>query len=173
VRRCALTCGARGVWRLRRAQAMIETLLSVIFVTFVLLVSVQLMRWLAMRILLEHGAARAARAHAIGYNEFMCQKAARVAIIPVSGRRLWPSGRTDSEADKLISTYLNAPTVGHARGILDYEKWGSSSLSVTTVDFCVNPKVRAEMTMSDAYLPLRGLSEVEAHYPFYMDNSGW
>ena len=76
--------------RLRRGQAMVETVLAVLIVSAVFFGLFRLSRLLAGKILLEHAAMRVARARAVGFNDFMCRKAARVSVIPVAGKRLWP-----------------------------------------------------------------------------------
>ena len=75
----------------RRGQAMIETVIAVLIVTFAFLVLFRLSQMLMGKIMLEHAAMRVARARAVGFNDFMCIKAARVASIPAAGKRVWPA----------------------------------------------------------------------------------
>ena len=66
-------------------QAMVETVLAVLIISFLFLALFKLSHMLTGKIMLEHAAMRVARARAVGMNEFMCLKAARVAVIPVAG----------------------------------------------------------------------------------------
>ena len=75
----------------RDGQAMLETVLAVFFITLVFLAVFQVAHMVTTKILLDHAAARAARARAVGFNEWMCLKSARVAMIPVAGPRTWPA----------------------------------------------------------------------------------
>ena len=78
------------------------------------------------KILLVHAAMRVARARTVGLNEFMCLKAARVAVIPVAGKRIWPTGDEfdwDMELER-VPIYMLTADGSRARGVLDYEGWG-------------------------------------------------
>ena len=152
----------------RRGQAMLETVLAVLFVTFILLVAFQLMHMLTSRILLDYAAARAARARAVGFNDFMCLKSARAAIIPVSGRRTWPESAVDEVAR--IPIYLASESPARARGILDYERWDTSTLFVSS-GLGIAPVVKAHMRMAADNFTMDGEAEVESHFPFYMEKS--
>ena len=72
----------------RHGQAMLEALLAVCLVTSAFLALFTLSQMLTGKILLQHAAMRVARARAVGFNDFMCRKSARVAVIPISSRRL-------------------------------------------------------------------------------------
>ncbi len=89
----------------------------------------------ATRLLMEHAAARAARADAVGFNSFHRDKTVRVALIPVSGARLVPDGGrvVGSGAKELayVRTYLQSESWPDARGILDYERWSRLRHRVT------------------------------------------
>ena len=58
---------------MRRGQAMVETMLAVVFVTVILFGLLQLSHLLTTKILLDHAAARAARAKSVGFNDFMAR----------------------------------------------------------------------------------------------------
>ena len=120
---------------------MIETVLAVLIITFVFLGLFKLSHMLTGKILLEHAAMRVARARAVGFNDFMCTKIARVAVIPVAGRRLWPDESVDglSEVDR-VYTYFETGNEALARGLLEYEGWenlsvdpGDGGMSVVTL----------------------------------------
>jgi len=155
---------------MRRAQAMIETVLAVFFLTALFLALMQLSRMAQARIMLDHAAARAARAKAVGFNDFMCVKSARVAMIPVAGERVWPlEGDWDEVAR--VPVYLESEDEAHALGILEYENWRTTSIDV---DSGGGPgaKVRAEVLMATDEFRMDGMAEVESHYPLYMYDQG-
>ena len=111
---------------MRPAQAMVETVIAVIVVTSLFLVLFKLSYMLAGKILVEHAAMRVARARSVGMNEFMCRKAARVAVIPVAGERLWPVGENVIDwpmEHSRLSSYMESENEARARGILEYEGW--------------------------------------------------
>lgn len=112
----------------RPGQAAVETVLAVVFLSFAFLALFRLSHLFTGKVLLEHAAMRVARARSVGFNDFMCRKAARVAVIPVAGTRTWPdeAGEPLNAAEELgrISDYLASEDEARARGILDYANWG-------------------------------------------------
>ena len=155
---------------LRRAQAMLETLISVLFVTFILLVSVQLVQMYNARILLDHAAERAARAKAVGLNDFMCLKSARVAMIPVAGNKTWPQENIDEVAR--IPIYLSSDHGARARAILDYERWANMNVSVSS-EYGISPIAETQINLETDEFSVNGESKVESHYPLYMEGFGF
>ena len=167
--------------RARGGQAMLETVLAVFFITMLFLLVFQVAHMVTAKILLDHAAARAARAKAVGFNEWMCLKSARVAMIPVAGRRNWPEEGVLSETS-LVPIYMTTEHEAMARGILEYERW-------RTMDYDVNSggglgaKVTAHVAVevprfysrgdedSDT-VEIRGESSIESHFPFYMNDQG-
>ena len=122
-------------------QAMIETVLAVLVISFLFFALFRLSHMLTGKIMLEHAAMRVARARAVGFNDFMCVKAARVAVIPVAGKRLWPEEELREGVDiARVRTYLESPDGARARGLLEYEGWqrlgvdpGDGGMSVVTL----------------------------------------
>ena len=152
----------------RPGQAMLEALLAVCLVTSAFLALFKLSQMLTGKILLQHVAMRVARARAVGFNDFMCAKSARVAVIPVSGRRLWPPGDEDmgwAEEDARVRDYLCAPDGARARAILEFEKWGA--LKVRPGDGTSS----AAMMKTD-WFDLVGEAGVERHAALYMRDLG-
>lgn len=159
---------------MRPAQAMLETVLAVIVVTSVFLALFRLSHMLTGKILLEHAAMRVARARSVGLNDFMCRKAARVAVIPVAGKRLWPAG-----ADAIdwsmelarISDYMGSDGEARARGTLEYEGWGR--LGVTPGDGRES-KVSLGFSLfgGETAFRLEGKAGVEPNATFYMTDGG-
>ena len=151
----------------RRGQAMIETVLALLIITSIFLCLFKLSHSLTGKILLEHAAMRSARARAIGMNDFMCKKAARLAVIPVAGERTWPLGDEFDYAMERgrFSNYLEASNWAVARGVLDYEHWD---------DLAVRPGdgTDSRTELETDWFKLRGEAGVERHYPFYMNDQG-
>jgi len=166
---------------LRRAhggQAMLETVLAVLIVTSVFLVLFRLSQLLTGTILVQHAAMRVARARAVGFNEFMCLKTARIAVIPVVGDRTWPTGEdaigTSEELGRL-GIYMQTLTPAIARGVLDYEGWRH-----LTVD--AGDGTKSEVRLKTDWLDnddsahfgfdLTGRAGIERNAPDYMNDAG-
>lgn len=158
------------MFRAKRGQAMLETLLAVLFLTSILFALFILSRMVTARILLDHAAARAARARAVGFNDYMCLKSARVAMIPVAGRRLWPEEGGFDEASR-IPIYLCTENDPIARGVLEYENWNRMSLDVSS-GAGLAPVAEASIWMGDEDYSMDGHAAVESHYPLYMKTLG-
>jgi len=162
---------------LRRGQALLETVLAVLFVSFLFLGLFKLSHMLTGKILLEHAAMRVARARSVGMNAFMCLKTARVAVLPVSGKRLWPQ---DDDVDwgmeqARVAIYMGTPTEALARGVLEYKGW--ENLSVEPGDGR-DTHVAMELKLFDddgddgMSFKLEGNAGVEANSTLYMNDEG-
>lgn len=127
-------------------------------------------RIVAAKTVLEHAASRAARAKAVGFNRFMCEKTARAAAIPVSGRRLWPEGDIYDEVSK-IPIYLESENASRAHGVLEYELWHKLK-TVVTSNLGLSPEASAKITLEDDGRRLSGDAKIESHYPLYMFDGG-
>ncbi len=167
---------------MRRGQAMVETMLAVVFVTFILFGLLQLSHMLTARILLDHAAARAARARAVGFNDFMCLKSARVAMIPVAGKMLWPDDDESFDEASRVPDYLSAEDESLARGVLEYERWQTMDVAVES-GFGVSPVVESALALdiprffgygdgNENPIRMEGAAEMESHYPLYMNDQG-
>ena len=152
---------------------MLETVLAVLVVSFIFLALFKLSYLLTGKIVLEHAAMRVARARAVGFNDFMCRKSARVAVIPISGRRLWPDGEElDSEMELArVPDYLASEHEARARGILEYERWGG---------LLVDAGGGQESTVSMGFdlfdgawrFDITGEAGVEANHTYYLNDAG-
>lgn len=150
----------------RNGQAMIETVLAVLVITFLFLVLFKLSHVLTGKILLEHAAMRVARARAVGFNDFMCVKTARVSVIPIAGRRLQPGKgdeRTDMSELALARMYMRTPDSGYADGLLRYENWDCLALDT-------GGRV-SKTSMRTDWFKLRGEAEVDG-FPVYLNDMG-
>lgn len=156
---------------MKRAQAMVETLIAVLVIMLIFTSAFTLSRKLAARTLLDYGAARAARAKAVGFNDFMCRKSARAAIIPVAGKRLWPE---DSDIDEVarVPIYLASENPPRANAILEYEYWHSTDIDVRS-GMGIAPVAEARLEMSTGEFEVEGNAKVESHFPFYMHDAGF
>ena len=154
-----------------RAQAMVETLIAVLVIVFAFTSAFTLSRKLAARTLLDYGAARAARPKSVGFNDFMCVKSAKAAIIPVAGKRLWP---TDPNVDEVsrVPIYLASENPPRANAILEYEYWHTTDIDVES-EHGAAPVVDAEISMSTPDFDVEGQAKVESHFPFYMYDAGF
>jgi len=155
---------------------MLETVLAVLFVTFAFLFLFKLSQLLTGKILVQHAAMRVARARAVGLNDFICLKSARIAVIPVAGACTWPPDKLDVEQELgRIGIYLQARTPPLARGVLDYEGWNYLRVDAGNG---TKSEVRLRTGWMDdadsAYFgfDLKGQAGIEQNYPLYMDNAG-
>ena len=140
---------------------MIETVLALVFLTFVFFAAFTLSQMLQARTLLDHAAARAARARAVGLSNFMCTKSARVAMIPVAGERLWPAGAVDEVAR--VPIYMESEHAARAAAILDYDRWHATELELDEGN-----AIDARMRMRADGWSMDGAARIESHYPLYM-----
>ena len=147
-------------------QAMIETVLAVLVISFLFVVLFRLSQTLTGKIMLQHAAMRVARARAVGMNEFMCIKAGRVSVIPAAGKRLKPG--PDDERRNISETamarmYMRTLDWSYADGLLQYENWERFSID-TSGD-------ATRTSMKTDWFDLHGEAEVDA-FPVYMNDQG-
>ena len=152
---------------------MIETVLAVLVITSLFLCLFELSHMLTGKILVEHAAMRVARARSIGFNDFMCRKAANVSVIPVAGRRLWPGGGELDYSMELsrVPIYMGTPNAAVARGVLEYEGWhrlwvtpGDGTDSQVTMSF--------ELFDGAVDFELDGEARLEENYKLFMNDQG-
>lgn len=179
-----------------RAQAMIETVVAVMFLCLTFLWLYQYAHLFTVKLVLNHAAARAARARAVGLNELMVWKSARVATIPVAGKCLSTfdgDALSPQEEANRVPRFLAAEDYAEARGTLDYELWdvtgidvsesgfngGSVEVTVSQLHprlfdyeaFATGRAVSDEELEADA-IPVEATYSIENHYPYYMNNEG-
>ena len=150
---------SRSANKCRRGQAMVESLLGVIFISLLFFGLFYLSHILLVKVFLGHAAARVARARAVGLNDFMCVKVANAALIPVSGEQLWGENPIQHKGEYLYSRNLE-----EARAVMDFENW--HTMEVTPGD-----KSKVEMTFKvlDTTTTLENEAECESHYQDYMN----
>ena len=153
---------------------MLETVIAVLIVTSIFLVLFKLSHMLTGKILLEHAAMRVARARAVGFNDFMCVKVARVAVIPVAGERLWPKedGFSSGMEAARIRTYMESPDESRARGLLEYEGWQRLSVDAGDGGSSVVTLLDDWFSLSGEKFNLEGKAGIEDGYRYYMGGGG-
>lgn len=77
---------------------MVETIIVLLTICFLLFGVLQLGHAFVNRTILNHAAARAARARTVGLNHFMCRKVMLVASIPNAGKMTMPDDASFDEA---------------------------------------------------------------------------
>ena len=152
--------------RTRSGQAYLETFLVLLVLLLVLFGFLQVALSFGDREVVHHAAARAARAKAVGFNDWMATKAARVAAIPSSGKLLtgelgYDAAEDGATADferERIPQYLAAETSARGQYVLDYEEWARGSIRVRSSGSLFGGGVLHETVRFDAPLrmPLAG-----------------
>ena len=163
-------------------QAMVESILALILLCLVFFVVYEYAHLLVAHTVLDYAAARAARARAVGFNDFMVTKTVRVATLATAGRDL-----LKDNAGKPLSTgtlvsrmgaYLARESEADVRAVLDFEFWNPARLGWS----CVDPggdtltltvwqrrPLYGEDDEADATLHrLEGRAEIEDHAGFYL-----
>ena len=149
--------------RLRRGQAMVESVFAVLVISLIFFGLFYLSHLLTVKILLDHAAARAARARAVGLNDFMCRKAARVAVTAVAGECRWPDYLDRDILLQRLPRYMESRDEAEAAGCLDFEYW--YSLEVKPGE---KTKVRMGFECLDMPVALEGDYRIESHYREYL-----
>lgn len=147
---------------------MIETLLAVLLISSLFVGLFKLSHMLTGKILLEHASMRVARARSVGFNDFMCRKAARVAVIPVAGERIWPTGEDTigwSEELARVASYMQTWNEPEARGVLEYEHW--HRLGIDPGD-----GTKAVVSLKTDWFDLSGRAGVEDNGGHYLLDEG-
>ena len=168
---------------------MVETTIALIFVLIVFLALFNLADLTRTKLLVENAAVKCARARAVGYNDFMLRKIARLATMPAAGRCLTPSddgagALSRSDRYHRIGDYLMSEYEEQADAILDFEYWqnGDTAISATEGSSPVTATVSqhrprlfdfgvltgATKPDADARATISASSTQEAHYPDYL-----
>ena len=137
----------------RSGQALIEACLVVVLMALILFGLLEIARLFMSREVLNYAATAGARAHAVGFNDFMVYKVVRVAAIPTAGHltspsytgtdpaagswatetpgRLWDfavaanpfSQQYENLERSRIPLFLGTEHYGEMHSVLDYENW--------------------------------------------------
>ncbi len=168
-------------------QAMIESIIVMFFLCIVFFLVFQYTNLLTVRTVLDYTAARAARARAVGFNDFMITKTVRIGSMSIAGEcKTLDEKGGEMTTSKLISRsglYLASAYESDTRSILDFELWDNGNLGWSAAE---PGGERAELTMSVwqrrpkfALAGEDGVSEndtftmqskaaIESHYPYYL-----
>jgi hypothetical protein len=139
----------------RCGQSLIEACMVIALICLIFLGVFQVSQLAAAREILNHAAARGARARTVGFNSWMVEKSIRVAAIPNAGRVLepdyvnrnlalqgqvrtmrpgamWSAILASTPASELsiiersrIPLYMGSENQWQAQGLLDYDDWSS------------------------------------------------
>lgn len=163
----------------RSGQAMVEAIVALFFVCLVFFAVYEYASLLTARTVLDYAAARAARARAVGFNDFMVTKTVRVATMSTAGRCLVQDDRGGPlSTGTLVSrmgSYLERETEADVRGILDFELWDSAKLGWSCSDpggpaspLALRVRQRRPLYGSAPLHALEGSAEIEGHASFYL-----
>ena len=169
---------------------MVESIIVLFFLCILFFFLFDYARLLICRTTLDYAASRCARARAVGFNDFMILKTARIGTMAVSGECLTrindDSAPSTAALVSRMGSYLETTSPAEAPGILDFERWQNGRLGWS----CAEPRgERGELTMHvwqrqpvfNAFNPpgaaaqdpaaeitLHGEAKIENHYPFYL-----
>lgn len=111
----------------KRGQAMVETIVVLVFLLFAFFALFQFADNLRAKLLCEYAAGRCARAATIGLNEFMVTKTARIATMAAAGECLTKDGSGHAlETGALVGrspSYLECVNEAAAEQELDFDYW--------------------------------------------------
>ena len=88
----------RALPRRRDGQSLIETCVAIALICLIFMSLLQISEIFAAREILNHAAARGARARTVGFNWWMVEKAVRVAAIPNAGKLITPEFKNEDTA---------------------------------------------------------------------------
>lgn len=205
----------------RNGQSLIESCFVIALIGLIFMGLFQISQLFGAWEVLQHAAARGARAKTVGFNWWMVEKAIRVASIPNAGNMLEPEVDTvdlnlrqlmaaathpgalwDDAVDSAsgspqyaierarIPDYMAAATHSQAHYILDYEDWDtvrsghagallmpgaalSDSLRVSVEQHYPMVAPMHRVFYGADSVGLVGVSELENHYPLYIDDRNW
>lgn len=119
----------------RGGQAMVETVVVMIFLCLAFFLTYEYANLFNVHTVLDYAAARAARARAVGFDDFMVTKVVRVATASVAGkcRSLTDENEGLSNATIIsrMGSYLETMFESETKGVLDFELWDSDKLGWT------------------------------------------
>ncbi len=115
-------------------QAMVETILVLLFLFLAFYTVFQFADNLRARLLVDYAASRVARARTVGMNDFMLAKTANIATMAAAGKCITRTSKGDRPSTgELISRsadYLACEYGEQARQVLDFELWRNGRTQV-------------------------------------------
>lgn len=175
--------------RRRSGQTMIESVLALIAILLVFLALFNLSDLIRTKLLVENAAVKCARARAVGYNDFMLRKIARLATMPVAGECLTPADSGDGKLSYAaryyrIGDYLMSGYETQANAILDFDYWqhgntavsasaGRSPATATVTQrrprlFDFGVLTGGAKPNAEDHAAISATATAEAHYPDYL-----
>ncbi len=169
----------------RRGQAMLESLFVLIILVAAFCFFFDFIYGIVTREVLNYGANKMARAETVGFNSFQNNKALRIGLIPISGNRIYPEGRTFEDLRSYARIYLQTENWPDARGMLHYDRWDSLSAETTRTKDLLKTEVSmafptlmperlaafmnaGEACPWDASVRRKAIWEMEDHASFYL-----
>lgn len=175
-------------------QAMVETVIALLFVMIAFLYVLQYVDNLRAKLSLDYAAMRCARARAVGYNDYKLRKTSRLATMATAGecRTRNDAGSPLSTGGMLgrLNTYLSSRNDAEARCILDFDYWDAAVTQDPRVTRSGDEiTVRVDQRRPQLFNPLAfsggepaasgdmngaprldlsGEFTIEAHYPAYL-----
>ena len=160
---------------------MVESIIVLFFLCVIFFLVFDYARLLICHTTLDYAAARAARARAVGFNDFMITKTVRVATASVAGEcRSHDDKGNDLATGTLVSrmgSYLEAEQEADTKGILDFDLWDSDKLGWSAdepggenAELTIHVWQRRPLYGSDdeELREVRGEAGIESHYPLYL-----
>ena len=172
----------------RKGQAMVETVVVMFFLCLAFFLVYEYANIFIAHTVVNYAASRAARARAVGFNDFMVTKTIRVATAGVAGEcRSHNDSGDDLSTGAIVSrmgSYLETANESETRGILDFELWDASKLgwsadeprgdSADNAELIIRVWQRRNLYGSADSCDCKDLHEVrgeagiENHYPLYL-----
>lgn len=144
----------------KRGQAMVETIVVLVFLLFAFFAIFQFTDNLRAKLLCEYAAGRCARAATIGLNEFMITKTARIATMAAAGDCF----TRDEEGNHLTTGNL----VGRSPSYLECENEAAAEQELD-FDFWRNGRTTASCQRSGAKI----VATVTQRRPQFFDLAAW
>ena len=143
-------------------QAMVESLLAIIIITFLFLALFKVAHLMLAKVLVEHAAMRVARARAVGLNKCMCLKDARIAVMSLSNE---DDKISNEQAVARIPIYMVSENMSRAAGILDFEIWDHLSLDI-------GDGTDSKVKLANDWFTVDGRAGIERNADYYMNDEG-
>ena len=114
---------------------MLESIIAMIAILMLFLLLFNLSDGIRAKLLVENAAAKCARARAVGYNDFMLRKIARLSTMPAAGKCLTAADSGNGTLSRnsryhKIDDYLMSEYEAQSNAILDFELWRDGKTSV-------------------------------------------
>ena len=177
----------------KSGQAMIETIIVMVFLLIAFFSIAQFADNFRARLVADYAAGRCARSRTVGLDDYMILKIARIATMSIAGKSMLPDYADGPlSAGEMIGragNYLSARCDAQTHGILDFELWRNNQTSVTTLDggskltasvkqlrpqFFSLPRFLSggesgKDEMKEEFASIEASHSIEAHYPDYLE----